>query len=267
MVDFGGWAFNINLEDLLNEVKHVHANTQNWKHLGTTTAQQDERMADIVNRAIEEFMEAHPALNKTTENITMTASTRTTAIPTTLHGAAIEKLTYSDTDASPINDLDELQFVQPSAVARMPLGLRNGYTTDLYPSMWSYDKDMTNIMWYPLPSTTRTIVCHFRAEHTAITEANVTTPAAVTIGVLPTRFQNVLALGIALKMMKRTDAALAAVLRQEYEQELRRSQRRIARHQAQWKNERHPFPPIVGKMKGAFPGSHRGRGSRRPGCK
>ena len=135
---FGGFPFGVDLDDLITEACQVHARTGNYAHLGSSTTIQNKRMAEIVNRAIMDFLRALPGLGLTYQTeITTVANQASYDIPTDLHGMAVNDIFYQNTGTDPSNDSRFLRYVSLAQVANMPAIFRNGTVTAQYPNYWT----------------------------------------------------------------------------------------------------------------------------------
>ena len=238
---FGGWASGVNLQNLLNEAK-LQARLANYNHLGADAAARNLRVADIVNRAIEEFLERNPGVGLGTANIDLVNLDNSYVIPTDLHGVTIQKVYFQDTGTDGINDLRELDYLSPAGVEGLPRNWVNGDLKDPWPQYWGYNNDASEILFYPTPDGTKDVTLVYRKEPTAITEANVASPGAVTVGEIPTRFQGVVALKIAAEFAKPIKPALGFELEARYSNpdpanpgEMEKTQKLIARVLGEWK--------------------------------
>jgi hypothetical protein len=179
VTQFGGWPFGVDLDYLLNEVK-VHARLSSsdpWKHLGDTAAYRHQIIANIINRAMDEYREKLPILNNTTTTQALTADTAKYDIPSDLHGTAIQRAYWSDSDGNALTDLADLNFLTPAQVEQLPASWRNGEYTVEWPESIGFDPaDKTQYQLFPTPgSATPVLTLLYRKEPRYITGPMLTT--------------------------------------------------------------------------------------------
>jgi hypothetical protein len=202
----GGWPTGCNLQQVLDQAR-VHASTSNYNRMGSTTALQSANVAGIVNRRIEKFLEHNPRLGVSTSTQALTSGTNAYAVPTDLHGLAILGVRWNDSGDDAFYDLREITYLGPAGELQLPAWMRNGETTWTRPEFWTFNEAFTQIRLHPTPGdSTVTAEFIYRKEPTAISAANVDSPAAVTIGEVPTRFLDVLALGVGVELCERGKA-------------------------------------------------------------
>lgn len=149
---FGGWPFGVSLLSLLNEAKN-HAFILNYDHLGTTTVYQQTRVAEIVNQAVEEFLEAMPRIGLTTAAQAMSSGVQSYAVPTALHGVAIRRIRHADTGSNPFTDGQELTYLTQAQVEQLPAAYRNGTLSRQFPEYWAFNRTATSFTVYPEPNS------------------------------------------------------------------------------------------------------------------
>jgi len=194
-VAVGGLSGGINLGSLLAQAKTL-AGITDFERMGQTPAEQTALLADIVNRAVGEFLEQNPRLLLTTGELSLGASAMSYGLPATLHELALRRIYYSNTGSDPEHDLAELSFLDGAGVAALDEDERNGQTTADYPDKWGFDPAANKVLIYPKTTTARTLVMEFQQAPTAITAANIATPDAVTIGEVPGKCLHALALRV-----------------------------------------------------------------------
>ena len=156
ITQFGGWPFGVDLDYLLNEVK-VHARLSSsgaFDHLGSTADYRNQFLADAINRALDEYRERLPSLNKTTTTQALTANTAKYDIPSDLHGTAIAEMYWSDSGSNSLRDLAPLRFVTNAEIQQLPASWKNGEVTQEYPEAWGYDPgNKAQYQLFPTPSS------------------------------------------------------------------------------------------------------------------
>ena len=171
---WGGMSSGVRLYDLLNEAG-TYSRTHDFTHLGSSTTIQNSRVAEMVNRAIDDFLDANPVLGLVTANISMVDGTQTYAIPTALRRIEIKRIYYSDSGEDPSNDLRELTYLGRAQIEQLSPDYRNGEKTALHPDYWGFDRTGANIIFYPMPDEDHTMICEYRQESASISGVNVTT--------------------------------------------------------------------------------------------
>lgn len=229
-VTFGGWSGAGLLSDLLNDAKQL-ARVDDYAHLGADATAQTRRMAEWVNRAVEEIAEANPAMAQVKTTLALVADTATYSLPSGLQGTAIFRIQYQD-GTDPQYDLWPLEFYDAARIAQLPESWRNGEASAAYPQGWGLTAEGTGLEFFPRPSAAATLEIYYRAAMTAVTAANVAAPDAVTLSPVMARWQDVYALRIAIDLARPINLRRAAELRQEYAQRLDAMQRTIARRVA-----------------------------------
>jgi hypothetical protein len=241
----GGWPSSFTLDALLDDALAC-AKYANYNHLGVNDTDRQTRVSEIVNRALEEWLEANPQLSRTTTTINVVSGTSGYNIPADLHGLAIAKVTNSDSGSDTFRDLLALDFLTPGDVAALPADWRNGETTADRPSHWALNDGATQIVLYPEPSASNTLVVHYRTEPTAITQANVASPTGTTISVVPTRFMRVVALRVAAEIVEPNNPGEAGALWALYRERLGEAQKRLIRVLAQFQPKQSDWPHRYG---------------------
>lgn len=218
----GGWSFGVTLESLLDEARayaKLGSASIGYAHLGTTSTIQQTRVAEFVNRSIEEITEKNPILgiSATAGTISLVSGTTEYAIPTTLHGLAIKKLRFQDASPDVQYDLREIPYWGQSKVSQLPPEYKNGEASADFPEGWSFNETGAKVRFYPKPSNSSVVVeVFFRAEPTEVTQANVASPSAVTLSEIPVRFRDVYALRIAMDLLEPENTERAEWLRIKY---------------------------------------------------
>lgn len=229
-LSYGGYGSGTNLLNLLNEAGIYSQFGGNYAHLGSDSTAQTTRMAEIVNRAIEEFLDANPILGLTTASLAMVAGTQSYSIPATTRALDIRRIYYADSGADASYDLKDLTYLSADQVRNLPLSWINGEQTWTQPLSWGFNATASQIVLYPMPAGTYTLTVEYRAAPTAITVANIGTPTSVTIGEVPSRWQYVLALRVAADIAAPKDLSLAASLMERYAMGMRVVQESLTDH-------------------------------------
>jgi len=235
--NYGGWSGGVTLANLKDEALAYANLDSTYNHLGDTTALRDQLFADFVNRAIEEILEANPALGQTTTpaTISLEDGTKEYSAPSDLHGLAIVLVRFQDSGSDAAYDERQVFYANPALVQQLPVTWRNGEVKWEYPRYWYWgNHDRTKIAFAPVPSTAKTIEVIHRQENAVITEANINSPGAASIMEIPSRFQNVLALGVAKWLVEPTDLGRKRELFMEYAGELRKMQEALAKTPARY---------------------------------
>lgn len=217
---YGTWTFGVDLAEVIEQATYLSPRLSDFTHLGSTATLQNARMANIVNRAIEEFLEAIPFVGQSSSTLTTVYGQQPYAIPASVHGLSIVRIAYSSAVINGAWALQELTYVPQPTVANFAAWLQNGTQGAQYPSQWSYDKTAANILLWPWPWLADLILdVFYQQKPTAITTANVTNRVGtpITIGEIPIRWQNVLALRIASEVVASLDQQTAADLESQYQ--------------------------------------------------
>lgn len=193
---FGNMTFGLNLEALLNEAK-AYARIAGYAALGTSTTAQNTLAAGYVNQAMDWFLAAAPRLGLKTANQAVVSGTMGYAVPADMQDAEIKRIYYSDTGSDETWDLYELEYLNSLELSRLEASARNGTETAEHPWAWGYNKDRTQVEFYPMPSASQTVVIEYRQKPTQITYSNVASPSSVTISEIPARFGRVMAVKVA----------------------------------------------------------------------
>lgn len=236
-----GFTLDALIDDTLALAKYG-----NYDHLGTVAADRQTRLAEIINRGIEEWLEAVPQLSRTTTTVSVVSGTSAYSIPADLHGLAIRKITNYDSGTHATRDLRALDYLSPGEVAALPADWRNGEFTMDYPEHWGLNDTFSQIVLYPEPSSSNTLIVHYRTEPAVVTQAQVAAPTGTTISVVPTRFMRVLALRVAAEMVEPNNPAEAADLWGKYRERLAAAQTRLMRVLAQFKPRQSDAPARIG---------------------
>jgi hypothetical protein len=239
----GGWQFGVNLEDLLNEAMQVHADIDQYRKAGDDDTNRQERVAAIVNHAIEEFIEQNEAIGWTTITQAVTSASNTYTVPTTLHGLFVPLLYWADSGSEPEYDLRQLTYLSRADVEQLPPSDYNGDTTAEYPDRWSFNDSGASFVLYPYPSASKTLTIKYRQRPTEVSTANIASPSGVTVSELPKRAQRCVAMRIAADLIKLSDPARAQSLMGEWQTELETCKRLFSHT---------PAATQSGKAKGLF---------------
>lgn len=205
----GGFSFGVNLETLLDRAAfeaRLGSSGNRYGQLGATTTQQNTRVAEIVNDVIRELTVKNPifGVSGTPDQITLSTSTNTYAIPTTMQGVGIRRVQFDTNQANAWYSDREIPFWDVMQVDQLnPIYKSDQWTTYSYPEGCSFDETGENIVFYPWPALDGVIVnVYFRAKATSVTAANIASPSSVTVGEIPTDFAQVYAQFIAYRMVE-----------------------------------------------------------------
>lgn len=199
-VTYGNYTFGPLLSDVLDEARYVHARVSNYGHLGQTTTQQNQRVADIVNRAVRDFLDACPKLGRTTSTISIVSGTQSYAIPASMEGWALQKLYFTESNSS--YDGKFIEYVDDSRWNSLEPWRRNGLVTSEYPQYWTFNLARTHIMFAPMPNASKTVTAIWKVAPTDVTYALIATPGVTEINEIPTKFQEAIAVRVAADIVR-----------------------------------------------------------------
>lgn len=135
---YGGFPFGVDLNELIAEALQVYCRFPSYSHLGTTTDEQNKRMADIVNRSVLSFLRAVPNVGQSfTGTITTVADQANYSVPTDLQGLNILRLAYTNTGSDSVNDNRQLQYLSRQQLWNLPPEILNGTIQKDFPDYWS----------------------------------------------------------------------------------------------------------------------------------
>ncbi|MEN6536705.1 MAG: hypothetical protein ABFD89_23820 [Bryobacteraceae bacterium] len=232
MFSLGGWAFGIDLGGVLKRAAtRINMPAGDFQHLSADSDDANERVAEMVNGAVAEFLEANPALGVKTADLEIVAGTMGYAIPADLQGLSVLAIETAEGR--------RVQYLNADELAHLPEWWRQGEFTAENPECWAFDETGAMINLYPMPSADQTARITYRQQAVAITAENVagvfaSPEVAVTIGEIPVRFSDVLALQVAWQLVANTDPDKADRLLMEAVGRLEKAQGTIADVSAQW---------------------------------
>ncbi len=176
---FGGFEFGVILLDLMNEVRW-RARLSNLNQLddptGSDSTAANERWAECINRAIEEFLETNPVLGRAISTIVLASGTTVYPIPSDLHGVGIAAVRYEDSGSDPAYDNRQIDFITYAEYLNLPLSWRNGDVTVPRPMLVTADPGWANLIFIPFPDSSRNVIVDYRQEPTKVTAAAIATP-------------------------------------------------------------------------------------------
>lgn len=173
LLAFGGWTFGVWTADWVNEAT-VLARIFNYDHLGQNTATRNQRLIDMMNRTIEDMLEANPDFAKTTATYSMpngaTFGANTIPIPEDMRGQDGVSIDYIDTSQGYLK-LQHCFFLDDYGWQQLPLDWLNGTTKVRNPSYWGWDLTSQNIKFAPYPNdTTCQVQFTYRVKSTVIAD-------------------------------------------------------------------------------------------------
>lgn len=232
---YGMWQFGADLGQVIQQAIWLGPRQNNFNHLGATTALQNQRLADITNRAIQRVIDAMPGVGQDIETITLTAGVNSYAIPAAMRGINIERIVYSSALINNTWAMQEIPLVQQAQVANYGSYILNGTVNAQFPSSVSFDLSAVRLLFWPFPALTGPeLLITYQVAAVEITADQIADrdSGLYSIGEVPTRFQNVLALGIAAEMVSSLDIGKAQELDQMFTNGLEEIQNSITRAQA-----------------------------------
>lgn len=164
---FGGWAFGVLAADWINEALTL-GRIFNYDHLGANTAESNARVAEMMNRVIDELLEMNPDFDKTFTTNFMPDATdygdNTIAVPADMRGQDGLTIQFID-DSQGYRRGEHCYFIDRYGWDQLPLVWKNGTLKIRNPRYWTWDDTAENIMFAPYPSdTTCEIQLTYRAK-------------------------------------------------------------------------------------------------------
>lgn len=155
-LSFGGWVFGVPLPNLISSAMQL-ARGFNLPQLGSTTYEQNVRLAEMINWTITELLEQNTALNQTIDYPNLVAAlglgTNIIPIPDDLMGQDILTMRFYDTQQSPWMLLGDLPFINTYGYGQTPPEWRNGTFNVRDPYYWSFDNTAQNQILIPFPNS------------------------------------------------------------------------------------------------------------------
>lgn len=155
-LSFGGWAFGILAVDWFNQAKTA-ARLFNYDHLGANDAERQARIAEMMNRVIDEMIEANPDLARTTATYALPNADdfgeNVLAIPTDMRGQDIITVDFVD-ETQGYRRLEHCFFIDNYGWQQLPVTWRNGTVTVRNPTYWTWDETAENLVFAPYPNDT-----------------------------------------------------------------------------------------------------------------
>lgn len=215
---YGNFAFGMSLADVIQQSIIVQARLSDYEHLAPgDTDTQNNILAQIVNRAIDEWLTALPGIGVASEAITFTGGTNEYPIPETMLGRQIVEIRYSSSVVNQGAQKRPIQFMGQFGKANLPAWVLIGQQQLGFPSYCTLDDTAQNIQFWPFPASGYVVDVKYQQAPHEITGAEVADPAPdpgdpVIIGELPTLWLNAFAARVGAEVLQSLDAGAAAGL-------------------------------------------------------
>ena len=236
---FANWPMGIPLGEAIQQAIIVQARLSDYDHLapGNTTVA-NANLAEIFNRAIEEWLEALPVLGQKTVSITLTGGQNAYPIPTDMLGRQIVQIRFSNDGVNAGFQKRPIQFFGQFGKVNLPSWVLSGGQQWGLPQGFTLDKTAENIEFYPFPNAGYIVEIDYQQDYTPITGAMVADPVPtppadpVVIGELPSTWINAFAARVGAEVLQSIDASGAQALYSYASQFLQRVSKRLTQLQA-----------------------------------
>lgn len=135
---YGGFPFGVDLDKLITEAIQVHARTGNYTNLGANATQQNERMAEIINRAVLEWNRSVPDAGQSYQfQIETVAGQVNYDLPTDMQGLSISRVQYVTNSYNGIRSNQEIRMLTRAQLRNLPPYILNGTQQATWPTACS----------------------------------------------------------------------------------------------------------------------------------